>query len=92
MGSESLITYCGLYCGNCARWCSHPVLRKLARVLAELVDGQGFEHWMTGLEEFDYREFRKGLTFLGDEGTWLVCRKGCREGDGRPDCDLRTGR
>jgi hypothetical protein len=87
---EDLITYCGGYCGACARWCGYTEFRDLVVLLAEWVDAQGFQYWMPQeMQEFDYREFRKGLGFFGKSDTWLVCQKGCRGGDGNPECEIR---
>ncbi len=38
---------------------------------------------------FDYAEFRKGLDFFADPESWLVCTKGCRNGDGGPPFCVR---
>jgi hypothetical protein len=85
-----LITYCGVDGRTCARWHGFTQFRKLARLLAEIADGHGFQHWMPeGVPEFDYAEFRKGLDFYGSDDTWLVCRKCCRGGDG-PACRIRN--
>ncbi len=85
-----LIGYCGVYCGTCARWHENSVFRKLTTALAELVDGHGFQHWMPEVvKEFDYTEFRKALDFFSRKDTWFICRKGCKGGDGRPDCEIR---
>jgi len=90
MKLSDLIGYCGVYCGTCARWCENSALRKLAAALAELVDSHGFHRWMPDVvKEFNYTEFRKALDFFSQKDTWLVCRKGCKGGDGRLDCQIR---
>lgn len=90
MKPEDLITYCGVYGGNCARWCEYTVFRDLANVFAEWLDAQGYQRWMPAhVKEFDYNEFRKGLDFLGNDDSWLVCRKCCKGGDGNPECEIR---
>jgi hypothetical protein len=87
---QDLITYCGSYGGACARWSGYPEFRRLVALLAEWVDAQGYQHWMPHEAiEFDYAEFRKGLTFLGREDSWLVCKKCCKGGDGNPECEIR---
>ena len=89
MGPTALITYCGVLGRTCARWHGFAQFRELARFLAEIADGHGFQHWMPdAVTEFDYAEFRKGLDFFSNENTWLVCRKCCRGGDG-PECRIR---
>lgn len=90
MKPEDLVTYCGVYCGTCARWCEYTIFRKLAVIFAEWVDAQGYQYWMpTAVKEFNYAEFRRALDFFGKEDTWLVCQRGCKGGEGRPDCEIR---
>lgn len=68
MKLEDLITYCGMNCGSCARYQGLTVFREAIRLVAELVDSHGFQHWMPGaVKEFDYTEFRKALDFFGRE-------------------------
>jgi hypothetical protein len=87
---EDLITYCGVYGGNCARWCDYTEFRDLVALLAEWVDAQGYHYWLPEeTQEFDYNEFRKGLDFFSNNDSWLVCHKCCRNGDGNPDCEIR---
>jgi hypothetical protein len=60
-------------------------------MLSEIADAHGFQYWMPGaVKDFDYNEFRKGLAFFSDAGSWLVCQGSCRDGDGRPDCPMRN--
>lgn len=90
MKPEDLITYCGFYGGNCARWYEYAVFRDLAATLAEWLDAQGYQYWMpTEVKEFDYTEFRKALDFFSKKDTWLICSKCCIGGDGNPDCEIR---
>jgi len=90
MKPENLITYCGVYGGACARWCGNTVFKDFATIFAEWLDAQGYHHWMpTEVKEFDYAEFRKALDFFSKKDTWLVCRRCCKGGDGRPDCEIR---
>lgn len=86
--SERLLTYCGVYGGSCARYIGYTVFREVARLLAELADSNGFQHWMPQeVKEFDYTEFRKGLVFFGRDDSWLVCPECCKGGGcGPPDC------
>ncbi|MBC7098361.1 DUF3795 domain-containing protein [Candidatus Bipolaricaulota bacterium] len=88
---EKLITYCGLYEGCCARWHENLTFAKLASAFAELADAHGFHRWMpSGVEEFDYIEFRKGLDFFASKGSWFVCTRGCKGGEGNPHCEIRS--
>ncbi len=87
---EKLITYCGFYCGCCARHRSFTEFRDAVHIIMELVLAHGFQHWMPEVvKEFDYPEFIKGLDFLSREDSWLICKRGCKGGDGRPDCEIR---
>jgi len=91
MKPEDLVTSCGAYCGNCARWTQHPALRDAAAMIAEIVDGHGFHRWMPReVKEFNYAQFRKGLEFLRKSDTWLVCRKACRENPAMARCRFRV--
>ena len=83
-----MLTYCGGYCGCCARSLQSKAFRKAAALVAEIVDSHGYQYWMPHeVKEFDYAEFRKGLDFFSREDTWLVCREGCKGGKGGPpDC------
>ena len=84
-----LIAYCGTYCGSCARCQGSVFFREAIRLVAELVDSHGFQHWMPGaVKEFDYTEFRKALDFFGREDTWLVCQS-CRAGSSGPPFCVR---
>ena len=85
-----MVTYCGGYCGYCARWVENLILADLASVIAGLVDAHGFQHWMPSeVKEFDYKEFRKALDFFSKKNSWLICLKGCKQGDGNPYCEIR---
>ena len=87
---EDLITYCGLYCGSCARWIEYTAFRNMAKLLAEIADAHGFQHWMPGeVEDFDYAQFRKGLDFFSKDDTWFVCRQGCKTNDKMAHCRFR---
>ncbi len=90
MTNENLMTYCGSHCGTCARSTGFTAFREAASLLAELTDAHGFHHWMPeAVKDFDYAEFRKGLTFFADPESWLVCRNGCRAGKGGPPSCVR---
>jgi len=87
MKPEDLIAYCSLNCGSCARYQGFTAFREAARLVAEVADSHGFQHWMpNAVKEFDYTEFRKGLGFFGREDTWLVCQSCKAGGSGPPFC------
>ena len=91
MRTEDLTTYCGGYCGQCARWKDNATFTRLASAMAELADAHGFQYWMPNeVKEFDYREFRKALDFFSNKDGWLICKKGCKQGDGNPYCEIRN--
>jgi hypothetical protein len=90
MSPDNLLTYCGVYCGTCARWHEYPYFREMARLLGRWIDLQGYGLWMPQeVKEFNYNEFRKALNFFGSDDTSLVCREGCKDGDAYPDCPIR---
>jgi hypothetical protein len=91
MVDKGLITYCGAYCGLCARYHGYTAFREAISMVSEIADAHGFQYWMPGaVKDFDYTEFRKGLAFFSDAESWLVCRNCCKGGDGRPDCPMRN--
>lgn len=94
MNAEDMITYCGGFCGTCARSPSYTAFREAAALLAELIDAHGFHHWMPDtVTEFKYNEFRKGLDFFADPDSWLVCKNACKESKGGPPfCVRECGR
>jgi hypothetical protein len=91
MEIKDLITYCGAYCGHCARYHGYTVFREAVSTVREIADAHGFQHWMPGaVKDFDYTEFRKGMAFFSNAESWLVCRGSCKNGDGRHDCPMRN--
>jgi len=77
MKPEDLITYCGGFCGTCARCSQYTAFREAASVLAELTEGHGFHHWMPGaVKEFGYTEFQKGLVFFC-KSRFVACLQEC---------------
>lgn len=38
----------------------------------------------------DYKEFRKALGFFSKLEGWPICLKGCKQGDGNPECEIRN--
>jgi hypothetical protein len=96
MSHWELTTYCGSYCGTCARYKDYSILRTAANLLAELINAHGFRYWLPREVSFNYNEFQKGLDFFRKEDSWLVCQSGCRGGDGEPpdcprDCCIEHG-
>lgn len=90
MKPEEVMTYCGGYCAMCARFSGYTAFREAALLLAEVVDAHGFRHWLPdAVDAFDYAEFRKGLAFFAAPDSWLVCKRGCRDGSGGPPFCVR---
>ena len=76
------VGFCGIWCGSCAVGTS--ALMVLAVRFRDLCESHGLGHW--GADGFDYAEFLKGL----DAISRLPGCRGCLQGDGRPDCELRA--
>jgi hypothetical protein len=72
---------CGIWCGSCAVGTS--ALMQLADRYQDLCESHGLGHW--GAADFDYAAFLDGL---GSISRLPGCR-GCLEGDGRRDCEMR---
>jgi hypothetical protein len=91
MEDKDLITFCGAYCGQCSRFAGFTAFREAAALLAEIADSHGYQYWMPeAAKGFDYAGFRKGLEFFRAPKSSLICQRGCRNGDGRPDCPMRN--
>ncbi|HIJ65074.1 MAG TPA: DUF3795 domain-containing protein [Candidatus Hydrogenedentes bacterium] len=88
MKPEELMTYCGLFCGTCARSAGFTAFREAATILAEVLDAHGCQYWMPDEPiDFNYAEFRKGLDFFADADSWFVCKRPCKaRDDGPPFC------
>ena len=76
------VGFCGIWCGSCAVGTS--ALMELAARYRALCESHGLGEW--GASGFDYGEFVKGLGAI--EG--LPGCKGCLQGGGRDDCEMRT--
>ena len=95
MDDKDALNYCGAYCGQCALYTGFTALREAASLIGEISDTHGLQNWIPGAfmpdaeNKFDYDEFRKGLAFFSDPESWYTCRRGCKAGDGWPDCPMR---
>lgn len=90
MQPDDLVCYCGVHGTTCASWRENLTFREVASLLLRWCDAQGFPHWMPDtVKEFNFGEFRKGLEFFSNNGSWLVCQKCCRDGGGNPECEIR---
>ena len=88
---ESLIAYCGLYCGDC------PILKSgvadLAKELLAKLEESKFERWGPGISEVidEFRplsDFKQGIGFL-NALDMLRCDRTCRKGGGTESCKIR---
>jgi hypothetical protein len=73
---------CGIWCGSCVA--GNGALRELTRRYSEIVDGYDLQDWAP--KDFDFKEFRKGLSSLA---AMALC-PGCLKEGGRPDCEIRS--
>lgn len=81
------VGFCGIWCGSCAVGTS--ALIELAGRYRELCESHGLGHW--GADDFDYDALLKGR----DSISGLPVCRGCLQGGGRADCEMRacaTGR
>ena len=91
MKDKLLISYCGLYCGDCfIRKCE---IADLAKELSEKLNQVHFEQYAEGLSniisEFKplspYKKFFNALCSLDG----LRCQKYCKQGGGSTSCKIR---
>ena len=73
---------CGIWCGSCVA--GNGAMKELTQRYAEIVDGYDLKDW--GPKDFDFKEFRKGLSSIA---TMPLC-PGCLKEGGRPDCEIRS--
>jgi hypothetical protein len=76
------IGFCGIWCGSCV--VGNGALRELTKRYEQVIKAYGLEEW--GPKEFDFREFRKGITSIQN----MPLCQGCRKGDGKPNCEFRA--
>jgi hypothetical protein len=76
------IGFCGIWCGSCV--VGNGILRELTRRYEEVIKAYGVEKW--GPQDFDYKEFFRGLASIQ---SMPLC-SGCLKGDGRENCEMRA--
>jgi hypothetical protein len=76
------IGFCGIWCGSCVA--GNGALRELTGRYEKLIKAYGLHEW--GPKDFDFKEFKKGLRSIQE----MPLCQGCRKGDGRPNCEMRT--
>jgi len=79
---KNQIGFCGIWCGSCV--VGNGALRELTKRYEEVIKNYGLEEWAP--KDFDFKEFKKGLASIQ---ALPLCR-GCLEGDGKPNCEIRT--
>ncbi|MBN2289361.1 MAG: DUF3795 domain-containing protein [Candidatus Glassbacteria bacterium] len=89
---ESMIAYCGLYCGDCPIFGSG--MAGLAKELLVKLEESHLERWGPGLSELTdefkaFANYRQGLDFLNALDL-LRCERTCRQGGGGGDCRIRA--
>ncbi|MGD2245697.1 MAG: DUF3795 domain-containing protein [Candidatus Aminicenantes bacterium] len=79
---KNQIGYCGIWCGSCVA--GNGALKELTKKYAEIIDRYDLKDWAP--KDFDFEEFRTGLTSIE---KMPLC-PGCLKEGGRPDCEIRT--
>lgn len=87
---ENLITYCGLYCGDCHGY--KQTIPDLARDLRKELRASKYDKFAsflatTGFGE-SFKDYRTCYEVLGAMVKFR-CKKSCREGGGPPFCKMR---
>jgi len=87
---KELITYCGLYCGDCYRYQGRiaDLARDLRKVLRQYKFDRTAEKLSTSAFFAAYKNYPQCYDVLG-EMVKLRCKRGCREGGGIPVCKIR---
>ena len=79
---KNQIGFCGIWCGSCI--VGNGTLRELTKRYEEIIKGYGLEEWAP--EDFDFKEFMKGLASIQ---TIPLCQ-GCLKDGGRENCEMRA--
>jgi hypothetical protein len=89
--NTSLITYCGLYCGDC--FGHKGVVADLARDLRKELRGSKFKSFADGVAETPFGKVYKDYdACYGVLGAMVKfrCKRGCRNDGGPPQCKIRN--
>lgn len=76
------IGFCGIWCGSCV--VGNGVLQELTKRYEELIIGYGLEEWAP--QDFDFKEFKKGLSSIKN----VPLCPGCLKGGGNLECKIRA--
>jgi len=87
---EGLLTYCGLYCGDCHGYTGR--VADLARDLRKELRRSGYERFADSMSAYPFgsvfKDYRQCYDVLG-QMVKFRCRTGCRAGGGPPLCEIR---
>lgn len=88
--NENLVTYCGLYCGDCHGYSGRipDLARDLRKELRKLRYDKFAEFISTFSFGKDFKNYQECYKVLGAMVKFR-CRKGCRAGGGSPFCKIR---
>ena len=88
--NEKLISYCGLYCGECPNYTGK--IADLARDLRKELRSVRFEKTadvLSGLSFFSmFKDYKQCYDVLGGM-VKLRCKHACKDGGGNPFCKIR---
>jgi hypothetical protein len=88
--NEKLITYCGLYCGDCHGYTGK--IPDLARDLRKELRACRYDKFADFLADTNFgkafKDYKKCYEVLGFMVKFR-CKKGCRDGGGPPFCKMR---
>lgn len=89
--SENLITYCGLYCGDCHGY--KQEIPDLARDLRKELRASKYKKFASAIGDYNFgkvfKDYDKCYEVLGAMVKFR-CHKGCRESGGPPHCKIRN--
>jgi len=85
---KSLLSYCGLYCGDCFNYKGE--IADLSRDLRKRLREAKFDTVSTGLSKYfkEFNEYKICYNVLGAM-VKLRCKKACLNGGGNPGCKIR---
>jgi hypothetical protein len=73
---------CGIWCGSCV--VGNGLLRELTKRYEETIKGYGLKKWAP--QDFDFKEFEKGLSSIQN----IALCPGCLKGGGKENCEIRA--
>jgi hypothetical protein len=79
---KNQIGYCGIWCGSCV--VANGILKELTKKYEEIIKGYGLKKWAP--QDFDFKEFEKGLFSIQN----IALCPGCLKGGGRENCEIRA--